>query len=263
MKRRYFAMRLLALGILLSGCGRSNNPYTDIVMLTETPPQTECSQIGGSYFVEIWDCTSFKENIVLDNDMKYGTAYYINNQSTPVTLTIKGEDIDETITIPSLKGQGVLWQNTKPIGSPDQNYVLSITSTDNDPLYGYLAWASSDGQMNIKEWSENSPCHKTFVYQDTIVPEENVFTTSLTLADTQYRGVVSYTNKQDVPALIHVVGNDGIDKRFEVPAFETNDIDFEKIGDGIQTYTVTITCNTPHTLNGFLSIFRLDVPRET
>lgn len=262
MKKRYFLTCLFALGVVMGGCNTTtqNNPYNDLVMFVETPPQ-KATGTNWNRFFEICDCFSFKEKITLTDNLRYGTVYYINNQNIPVDIHIEGEDINEIVSVPAQTGKGVVWQNKSPYGSPDQDYLLSITSDGTEPLSGYLTWAYSDGAFNIKEKSENPYCYITTVYQDFIMQKETVWQHSMTLTDKQSSGSAYYTNTQDAIATLTVKGN-GTDQTIEVPPFTSRSINWDKVEAGNQEYIVTINCEEGHTLNGFLSLERFVVLRE-
>lgn len=262
MKKRYFLISLFTLGITLVGCNTTTTQkdfYNDFVMFMENQPPQKNTGSSWNPFFEIKDCLSFKDKLNLPNNMRYGTLYYINNQSIPANIHIKGTNIDETIQIPAKASQGIVWES--PNDSLDHDYLLSITSDSSEMLSGYVTYGYSDSVLDIEK-SKNPYCYITTVFSDFIIQKENLFHTSITLTDEQYVGSTSYTNTQDAIATINVKGND-VNQTIEVPPFTMRDIRWEKVSSGNQEYTVTIRCDEGHTLNGFLYLNRLVTIRES
>lgn len=263
MQVRYFISSLLSLGVFMMGCDvTSHNEETydsfkdyDLVMLTKkAPPSYSTALLIKHKYTGISGCSSFREVLDLSDKTDYGTAYYINHQDSPVTMTVIGDDLDETIVIPSQSSKGFVWRKTAPFGSPNQQYRIKILSEPFATLEGYFTLAASTGSFDL---SEQPSFLKTTLYHDYVIQKENNFYTTAILTEIQKYGSAFYTNLQATPATIIVQGqNDS--KIVKVPPFARRSISWELLNVDRKSFMITIQCEEGHTLSGFLSIVRSD-----
>lgn len=262
MQFRYFIASLLSLGIFIIGLDASEHEETydafkecDLVMLTEkAPPSYATALLLKNKYTGISMCSSFREVLDLSDETNYGTAYYVNHQDAPVTMTVIGDDLNETIVIPSQASKGFVWRKTAPVGSPNQHYRITLSTPTT--LEGYFTLAASTGSFDLNEQPHYLT---TTLYHDYIIQKEKNFCTSASLTEQQKYGSAFYTNTQDTPATIIVQGQNCY-KTIEVPPFTKRSLSWEMIDAMNPYYTVTVECAANHLLNGFLSILRSDCP---
>lgn len=287
MKKRYFLASFLALSLVMVGCGaeaqknHSNNSITtdytnsqddnnsqdynnlqdhDFVMLAKNMPNQPTSITWRNMHTKIGKCSFFTDVCTLNNEFPYGTAYYINEQTTSVTLQVTGKDIDETITISPQSSKGIVWEKSSSINLSDQYYLVTLKSAENKLLSGYFTLASSDGTFEL--WEEES-YNSTRVYSDLITSKDSFFTTTIQLTNEQPFGEAIFINKQPVPVTMTITGKNregkDVQEVIQIEAFGSeyfnwSDIPFMENASESALYTVTLTCDKEHTLNGYFTL---------
>lgn len=91
MKKRYFLIALLVAGLSITGCQTSKSECLkdyDLIMLTKNMPDQNTSITWRNMHTEISECSFFTDICTLNSEFPYGTAYYINQQNTPITLQV-------------------------------------------------------------------------------------------------------------------------------------------------------------------------------
>lgn len=255
MKKRYFAASLLTLGIILGGCNTSPDCFKgyDLVMFTKVVPHSSPRQSWYNMNTKIGECYSFTDIASIQKDKTYGIAYYINKQNVPVTMSVKGENINESITISPLASKGFVWENAAyQTSNNKEDYIVTLTSDHSKTLNGDFTLGSFNDSFDL---SRKCPYDTIRVYSDFIVSEDNNFNTDIKITEERPCGQAIYINKQDSPVVLNIKGKN-IDRTLEIAPFDTGTLNWVNPDYDNQTYTVTITCNENHTLNGFLTLRR-------
>lgn len=253
--KKYFIVSLLVLGVILGGCNASNNSFKDydLVMFTKVIPQPNSHESWLNMNTEIGECHTFTDVYPMQKQDAYGIAYYINQQNIPVTMSIKGKDINQSITILPLASKGFVWKNASyQTDNDNEEYIVALQCDGNELLSGYFTLASFNDSFDL---SQECPYNTIRVYSNFVISEKNIFSTPIKITEEQPCGQAIYINKQDSPVTLSITGKN-VDRTIEIAPFELGTLNWVNLDYDNQTYTVTIKNSEYHTLNGFLTLRR-------